>query len=197
MHRIHVMMLFLLLTKSCYSLTLDVYVPKAASKRSRLPVKVWQYGGCNQAGGTSYPLYDACHLATDAIVVEFNYRVGPLGWLSLETAGVQGNMAIQDILMALQWVQDNIENFGGDKSKVMLFGQSAGADNTFTVSTLPEAKGLIHSAILESGGGQVLLPFQSAQTVGASFAEVLNCHREDVSPSHDDNTLFSFANILQ
>lgn len=157
------------------SLTVDVYVPSNADKSSHLPVKVWAYGGFNAAGGTSYPLYDACNLATDAVVVEFNYRLGPMGFLALDSAGVMGNMAIQDGLAALEWVQDNIADFGGDKSHVVLFGQSAGANDAFTISTLPQAPKLMKSAIVQSGEGTFLTPAKLAQDAGTQFAKALNC----------------------
>ncbi|KAK4068211.1 uncharacterized protein Triagg1_7454 [Trichoderma aggressivum f. europaeum] len=115
---------------------------KTASKSS-LPVKVFAYGGGNDGGAITYPLYHSCNLA---IVAKFNYRLGPLGFLALPDAGIRGNMAIQDYLAALTWVKHNIRAFGGDSTKVMLFGQSADADDTFVVSTLPEAKHLISAA---------------------------------------------------
>ncbi|KAH8684052.1 Carboxylesterase [Ilyonectria robusta] len=160
-------------------LYLDVYVPSNATSNSALPVKVWGYGGANEAGSLSYPLYNSCNLAQDAIVVTFNYRLGSLGFLGLETAGIKGNMAIQDYLAALRWVKSNIAAFGGDSSTVVLFGQSAGGDDTFTVSTLPEAKSLISAAILESGGGQDLTSKSLAQYCGESYATTLNCSIHD------------------
>ncbi|KPM34614.1 hypothetical protein AK830_g11954 [Neonectria ditissima] len=166
---------------TCVHLYLDVYVPSNATSDSALPVKVWAYGGGNEAGALSYPLYNACNLAQDAIVVAFNYRLGPLGFLGLKSAGIKGNMAIQDYLAALQWVKANIGAFGGDVSAVVLFGQSAGGDDTFTVSTLPQAKSLISAAILESGGGQTLTSRSLAQYCGASYAETLKCGVHDLS----------------
>lgn len=91
-------------------------------------------------------------------------------------------MAIQDYLAALTWVKHNIKAFGGDSTKVMLFGQSAGADDTFVVSTLPEAKHLISAAVMESGGGQDVAPYKTATYTGKSFAKTLNCRSDDVSP---------------
>lgn len=79
---------------------------------------MWIYGGGNDAGSISDALYNGCNLATDSIVVSINYRLGPLGYLALQNAGIAGNMGIQDILLGLQWVQDNIEAFGGDKVSV-------------------------------------------------------------------------------
>ena len=159
-------------------------MPANATEGAKLPVLVWAYGGFNKVGGTSYPLYDGCNLATDAVLVELNYRVGPMGFLSLGNAGIQGNMAIQDTLAALEWVQTNAAAFGGDASKAMLFGQSAGADNTFVISTLPQAPDLMIGVIAESGGGQFLTPWSVAQDVGAGFAKSVNCSTTDVSGGH-------------
>lgn len=128
-------------------------------------------------------MYNGCNLAEDAIVVAFNYRVGPLGFLGLAKAGIQGNMAIQDHLEALRWVKSNIAAFGGDPKKIMLFGESAGADNTFVVSTLPIVKTLISAAVMESGGGVDMIPFDIAQYSGSSFAKTLGCKSTDVSQS--------------
>lgn len=168
-------------TANCNSLYINVYTPPETTNHSSLPVKVWAYGGGNIGGATSYPLYDACSLATDAIVVTFNYRLGPLGFLALDSAGVKGNMAIQDYLAALKWVKENVASFGGDPSKVLLFGQSSGADDAFVVSTLPEARSLISAAVFESGGGLDIVPYDIAQLSGSSFAETLNCSTNDVS----------------
>lgn len=76
---------------------------------------MWIYGGSETAGGISDPLYNGCNLAAaGTIVVSVAYRLGPLGWLALANAGIQGNFGIQDILLGLQWVQSNIASFGGD-----------------------------------------------------------------------------------
>ncbi|KAI4595673.1 hypothetical protein KJ359_006662 [Pestalotiopsis sp. 9143b] len=161
-------------------LYINVYTPPETNNLSSLPVKVWAYGGGNIGGATSYLLYDACSLATDAIVVTFNYRLGPLGFLALDSAGVKGNMAIQDYLAALGWVKENVASFGGDPFKVLLFGQSSGADDAFVVSTLPEARSLISAAVFESGGGLDIVPYDIAQLSGSSFAETLNCSTNDL-----------------
>ena len=75
---------------------------------------MWIYGGAYDFGGISDPLYNGCNLATDAVVVSIAYRVGALGFLYLPSAGIAGNFGVQDILLGLQWVQDNIVAFGGD-----------------------------------------------------------------------------------
>ena len=97
------------------SLHLDIWVPLNATSASGLPVKVWIYGGGEESGGISNPLYDGCNLAEhNTLVVSINYRLGPLGFLALESAGIGGNFGIQDILLGLQWIQSNIAAFGGD-----------------------------------------------------------------------------------
>jgi hypothetical protein len=95
-------------------LFLNVWAPANATPGSKLPVKFWIYGGTDNAGGTSDALYNGCNIATDAIIVSTAYRLGVLGFLALDTAGIAGNMGVQDIEVALQWVQDNVESFGGD-----------------------------------------------------------------------------------
>ena len=100
------------LLKRTSSLYLDVWKPANATAGSALPVRVWIYGGANSAGGISDPLYDGCNIASgDAMLVSINYRLGPLGFLALDSAGIAGNQAIQDILLALEWVQENIAAF--------------------------------------------------------------------------------------
>ncbi|KAL6717619.1 hypothetical protein ACLMJK_005534 [Lecanora helva] len=168
--------------KSEDCLYLDVYVPPNATSCSKLPVKVFIYGGGETAGGISDPLYDGCNLAANgAIFVSVNYRLGPLGFLALESAGIGGNFGIQDILLGLQWVQKNIAAFGGDPKKVLLFGQSAGAVNVHTVATLPEAPSLIDAAITESGGGRDAAISSSVNAVGAQYATALGCGTHNLS----------------
>jgi carboxylesterase type B len=92
-----------------------VWGPAKATKKSLLPVKVWIYGGAGYIGSSSNPLYNGCGIATNAIVVSMNYRLGPLGWLTLGSpANFTGNYGVLDVLMALQWVQENIASFGGN-----------------------------------------------------------------------------------
>lgn len=97
------------------SLYLNIWTPATATKDSKLPVKVWVYGGSDTSGGIGYPLYDGCNLANDgSILVSINYRLGPLGFMALNTAGIYGNQGIQDVLLGLEWVQKSIASFGGD-----------------------------------------------------------------------------------
>jgi hypothetical protein len=78
-------------------------------------VKVFIYGGGEQAGGIQDPLYDGCNLAAhDTVLVSINYRLGPIGYLTLNSAGIVGNYGIQDLILGLDWVQQNVAAFGGD-----------------------------------------------------------------------------------
>lgn len=98
-----------------FSLYLDIWAPSNATKDSKLPVRVWVYGGSDTESGIEYPLYDGCNLAEkDTIVVSLNYRLGPLGFLALDGAGYHGNQGIQDLILGFEWVQKSISAFGGD-----------------------------------------------------------------------------------
>ena len=135
-------------------LYLNVWSKSGATNR---PVMVWLYGGGFYAGGSSLPSYDGTFLALkDVVFVSFNYRLGVLGFLMTdelygrEGASV-GNAGLLDQIMALEWVRDNIAAFGGDPDNVTLFGHSAGAASVSHMLAAPQAKGLFHKAICQSG----------------------------------------------
>ncbi len=138
-------------------LYLNVWTP-AKTARERLPVMVWIYGGGFAAGTTSSPVYAGTHLAEQGVVVvSVAYRVGPFGFLahpelSRESGKGSGNYGLQDMIAGLKWVQDNIAAFGGDKSNVTVFGESAGGIAVSMLGVSPYAKGLFAKAISESGG---------------------------------------------
>ena len=139
-------------------LTLNVWVPKAPALPRPLPVMVWIHGGGNAYGAGSYRLYDGARLADrgSAIVVSFNYRLGPLGYLALRELsaespqGVSGNYGILDQIAALRWVQTNIAAFGGDPTRVLAFGESGGGRDVCALIASPLAAGLFTRALLES-----------------------------------------------
>ncbi|KAF7539909.1 hypothetical protein G7054_g1775 [Neopestalotiopsis clavispora] len=167
-------------TQSEDCLYLNIWTPSTVKCGSKLPVKVWLYGGGNEAGGISDPTYDGCYATSDSIIVSINYRVGPLGFLALDSLGLNGNFGLQDQLLGLSWVQENIAAFGGDPTKVLLFGQSAGATDAYTISTLPQAPELINSAALESGGGRDPPTVEKAQQWQQHFLDSLNCTTPDL-----------------
>jgi para-nitrobenzyl esterase len=138
-------------------LTLNVWRPAAAAADARLPVIVWIYGGVLAHGNTAqYPLHA---LAAQGIVaVSMNYRMGRLGFfahpaLADEAPGEpRGNYGHLDQRAALQWVQRNIAEFGGDPGQVTLFGESAGGASVLAHTISPLSRGLFHRVILESPG---------------------------------------------
>ncbi|XP_049865264.1 cholinesterase-like [Pectinophora gossypiella] len=132
-------------------LHLNVYVPSSAHSKNRLPVLVWIYGGGFSIGFAGRTLYGPKYLVRhDVILVTLNYRLGPYGFMCLNTPEVPGNQGIKDQLLALRWVKDNIESFGGDFNKITIFGESAGAISVDLHLLSPEEK-LFNSIILQSG----------------------------------------------
>lgn len=164
-------------------LYLNVWTP-AESPREKLPVLVWIYGGGFSMGWTGDPNYDCEALARKGIegpgekviLVSINYRVGQIGffshpWLDAESPqGTSGNYGLLDQIAGLKWIQDNIAKFGGDPSKLTIFGESAGGISVSMLCASPLAAGLFRGAISESGGSfgpsrQVPCPGENMQTI--------------------------------
>ncbi|WP_321507503.1 carboxylesterase family protein [uncultured Methanoregula sp.] len=138
-------------------LYLNVWTP-AKNASEKLPVMVFFYGGGFTSVAGSMPVYNGTTLAEKGvIVVTPNYRIGALGFLahpqldSESPYNVSGNYGILDQQAALKWVQNNIASFGGDPSRVTIFGQSAGAESTYVHLVSPLSRGLYKQAIVESG----------------------------------------------
>jgi len=147
-------------------LYLNIWTP-AKSADERLPVMVWIYGGGYTNGSASMPLYWGDKLAQrGVVVVTLAYRLGPLGFLAHpeltaeSTHKSSGNYGLMDQIAALEWIQRNIAAFGGDRERVTIAGQSAGAMSVSMLMASPRAKGLFHRAIGQSGG--VFEPLQIA-----------------------------------
>ncbi|XP_076671985.1 uncharacterized protein LOC143371011, partial [Andrena cerasifolii] len=116
------------------------------------PVMVWIYGGAFIWGTVWHQLYGPdFFVEDDVILVAMNYRLGTFGFLGMGLDGARGNQALKDQNLALQWVQKNIANFGGDPNRVTLFGQSAGSVSTMYHLLSPKSQGLFHQAIAQSG----------------------------------------------
>jgi len=148
-------------------LYLNIWRPQ--TQETNLPVYFWIHGGGNSAGvawGTGLPGtedFSGANLAgtSNFVFVSANYRLGPLGWfthpaLREDVPGSEkddsGNYGTLDLIKALTWVQDNIEAFGGNPDKVMIFGQSGGGFNVHSLLLSPLATGLFHTAMSQSGG---------------------------------------------
>ena len=151
-------------------LYLNVWTPGLDGKRR--PVMVWIHGGGFTIGSGSQAIYNGSVLARrgDAVVVTINYRLGPLGFLRLKevTNGkIQstGNEGMLDQISALEWVRDNIAEFGGDPDNVTIFGESAGGMSVGTLLAMPAARGLFHKAIPQSGACHTAMPAKRANRV--------------------------------
>ena len=119
-------------------LNLNVFTPELGA--SALPVLVWIHGGGFFAGCSASPWYRGDRFARDGVVlVSINYRLGIEGFLAVEDGGV--NRGVLDWLAALEWVQQNIEVFGGDPTKVTVAGQSAGGMAAAVLLSMPRARG--------------------------------------------------------
>ena len=138
-------------------LSLNIWSPSVTDTKKR-PVLFWIHGGGFTAGSShELPSYDGENLAKkgDVVVVSINHRLNVLGFLDLSAYGDKykhsANNSILDMAMALEWVKNNISNFGGDPNNVTIFGQSGGGAKVNTLMAMPKAKGLFHKAINQSG----------------------------------------------
>lgn len=130
---------------------LNVYTPELEPKEP-LPVMFYIHGGGYISGSGNDDLYGPDFLVSRGVIlVTINYRLEVLGFLSMDTKEVPGNAGVKDQVAALQWVQKNIAKFGGDPSKVTVFGESAGASCTGYHIVSPMSKGLFGRAIAMSG----------------------------------------------
>lgn len=128
-----------------------MYVPNTATSLNRLPVLVWIYGGGFQIGFSGRYVYGPKYLVrNDVILVTVNYRVGPYGFMCLDTPDVSGNQGLKDQLTALRWIKENISAFGGDVNKITIFGESAGAASV-DFHLISEQEKLFDKVIMQSG----------------------------------------------
>jgi para-nitrobenzyl esterase len=186
-------------------LYLNVFTTKGVQGgNGKRPVIVWIHGGGNVDGVSND--YDGSKLATggptgvDTVVVTINYRLGLFGFLShpaIDSEGhLYGNYGILDIQAALRWVQRNIDQFGGDPTRVTLGGQSAGASDTGANVLSPLAAGLFHRALFESSPTSTVAPMSVATPRGQNFAAAAGCAGSDASTAACLRAL-SAAQILQ
>lgn len=165
-------------------LTLNVWTP--APDGARRPVMVWIHGGAFISGAGLTPFYDGANLAgRDVVVVSLNYRLGALGFLHLADLGGEAfaesaNVGLLDQAMALRWVHENIEAFGGDPANVTIFGESAGAMSVGSHLALPASAGLFHRAIAQSGAASQVHDRDQATEVAAALLRELDLAESDV-----------------
>ena len=175
-------------------LTLNVWTPDTPAATPR-PVMVWIHGGGFVQGASMQSSangfhYDGGEYARRGIVlVSINYRLGALGFAAFEPMLAEqpgragpGNFGFLDQVAALEWVRDNIAAFGGDPSRVTIFGESAGGVSTCAHVASPRSAGLFHAAIMQSGNCLLSMPVLGTTAVqqGAALAQRLGCTSGDV-----------------
>ena len=166
---------------------------QSTSPATKKPVMVWMHGGgfTNGSSMEGYA-YDGRSLSEfgDVVVVSVNHRLNILGTLDLSAYGAQyansRQTGMADLVAALRWVQDNIQSFGGDPGKVMIFGQSGGGGKVIRLMHMPEAKGLFHRVSAQSGGNNnyrgsdVAASIKAQQTIAAHVLKQLNLTGSDL-----------------
>lgn len=166
-------------------LFLNVFTPDASPQRRR-PVMVWLHGGGFALGSGDSPLYDGSALCRrgDVVVVTLNHRLNALGYLYLgalhDDFADSGNVGQLDIVLALQWIRENIANFGGDPGNVTLFGESGGGAKAGILLGMPPAKGLFHKAIQESGPAVTSVRKSDAEDLAERTLTALGVSKSDV-----------------
>ena len=154
---------------------LNIWTPGAGGEKR--PVMVWLHGGGFSTGSGNEQGYDGANLSRsgDAVVVTVNHRLNLFGHLDLSAYGEKyqysGNVGVMDIIAALEWIQDNIEAFGGDPDNVTVFGQSGGGAKVLALMTSPYAKGLFHKGIVQSGATETMGVTFTSKEASASLTE--------------------------
>jgi para-nitrobenzyl esterase len=173
-------------------LRVNIWTPGINDNRKR-PVMVWLHGGGFAAGsGQELLSYDGENLARrgDVVVVSLNHRLNTFGFLNLADYGGQyassGNVGMLDLVAALEWVRDNIPNFGGDPARVMIFGQSGGGGKVGTLMAMPSAKGLFHRASIQSGSMLRVAEAADTAKLAAAVLEELSISKADVGRKLQD-----------
>lgn len=183
-------------------LYLNIWTPakqKGDLESSLKTVMVWFHGGAFFSGSSDVDIYSGEYLSAigDVVVVSLNYRLGALGFLNANLDQFSGNMGMYDQVMALNWIKDNIEYFGGDPSSLVLFGQSAGATSAGLHLFSPLSRNLTNRVILESGSP--LFPknyFDNSFEKSQEYTHLVGCSdsKSDLS-SNPDKVLDCLRNL--
>jgi para-nitrobenzyl esterase len=172
-------------------LVLNVWT-RGLNDGGKRPVMVWIHGGGFNTLSGSSPMYDGTNLAKrgDVVVITLNHRLNVFGFLQLGDLGgdqfaQSGNIGMLDLVHALRWVRTNIAQFGGDPGRVTIFGESGGGRKVSTLLAMPAAKGLFHSAIIESGPGVHMQPRDLATEIAVSVLNELDLPVSQISRLQD------------
>ena len=165
--------------------SLNVWTPGISDDRKR-PVMLWLHGGGFHVGSSSDPMTDGKALAQkgDVVMVSVNHRLNILGFLDLSAVSSRyaqsANVGMVDVVSALKWIKNNINNFGGDPSNVTIFGESGGGGKVGTLMCMPSAKGLFHKAIIQSGTLVNVMTKEKSQALGLAVLKNLGLTPNDV-----------------
>ncbi len=172
-------------------MNLNVWSPSLSDGKKR-PVMVWLHGGGYTAGSScELPSYDGENLSRtgDVVVVSINHRLNVLGFLDLSAVddkyAKSANVGMMDVVAALEWVHNNITNFGGDPGNVTIFGQSGGGGKVATMMYTPSAKGLFHKAIMQSGVAGKYTEKAATQKIGLAVLKELGLSKSEVGKLKD------------
>jgi para-nitrobenzyl esterase len=160
---------------------------RGINDQGKRPVMVWLHGGGYTGGSASeQSAYDGENLSKkgNVVVVSLNHRLNILGFLDFSAFGEKykysANAGMMDIVAALQWINKNIANFGGDPGNVTIFGQSGGGGKVSTLIGIPSAKGLFHKAIVESGSGLKVGDAEMSKKIGIAVVAELGLKPEQL-----------------
>jgi para-nitrobenzyl esterase len=177
------------LSEDC--LYLNVWTP-AVQDNGKRPVLLWLHGRGFIEGAGSEGWYNGSKLAHsgDVVVVTINHRLNIYGYLYLAELGGEkysysGLNGILDAVLALQWVRDNIEEFGGDPNNVTIFGESGGGAKVSTLLALPQAEGLFHKAIIQSGPGLTGFLPETATAFAEKFLDYFAINKDNIDKVQD------------
>ena len=167
-------------------LRVNVWTP-GLNDGGKRPVMVWLHGGGWTAGsGQEQPAYNGENLSRrgNVVVISLNHRLNMLGYLNLaaysDKYASSMNAGVLDLLVALEWVRDNVANFGGDPGNVLIFGQSGGGGKVSTLLSMPTAKGLFHKAVVQSGSTLRLGDLASSEQVAAEVVAQLRLNKSNI-----------------
>jgi para-nitrobenzyl esterase len=169
-------------------LSLNVWTP-GVNDNAKRAVLVSFHGGGWATGSGNGPMYDGGQLALlgDVVVVTVNHRLASFGYTHLAAVGAPedfkfaGVCGVMDMVLSLEWVRDNISAFGGDPSRVMIFGQSGGGSKTSTLLATPAAKGLFHRTVVQSGSTLRLISEADAEMSANALLKKLGIARNRVA----------------
>ena len=172
-------------------LHLNIWTP-AVGDGGKRPVMVYIHGGAYSSGTSNSDLYDGVNLCKqgDVVVVTMNHRLNIFGYLYLAEIGGpeyadSGNVGMLDLILMLQWVRDNIAEFGGDPGNILIYGQSGGGAKCATLMSMPAARGLFHRVITMSGQQITARETAAAMKSTQKVLDALKLTKNDIAKLND------------